>query len=182
MSGIKGKSGPPGNQNAIGNPGGTGRPPAHGLTGWLKNARLPKGADYIRRRLAGFQTALEQGVLVRTGEIGLYASATIQSCCRHEGRVQLLQRYLRQTPEMELSDRLAVLRDISAATEKRDGCLEKLGLDSAAEDSWQWPTAASVMPPDAPEPIPAPEAIYDASTPPAVTEKPTIDSMTLEGN
>jgi hypothetical protein len=54
----------------------------------------------------------------------------IQSACRHEARALLLQRKLRNEVESLTTDQyLAVLRDLSAATEARDRALKGLKLD-----------------------------------------------------
>ncbi|MGI8981630.1 MAG: hypothetical protein ACR2FY_20575 [Pirellulaceae bacterium] len=169
MAGIKGHSGPPGNQNAAGNPGGPGGQVKHGVTAFLANSKLPAKCGYISRRLRGFQAALQEALFHRGDEIDLRNSLLIQSALRHEGRVQLLQRWLRLAPaEMELADRLALLRDISQATEKRDGVLEKLGLDAAPGQVDRWPLAGDFLPPVTP---PSPVNASGQPEPPKDTDE-----------
>jgi len=120
----------------------------HGIRGYLAVGSLPRGSSYVRRLLSGFRTSLESAVVDRHGEIGTYHAALVQSACRHECRALLLTRWLRKEAgdradgnggkqsTMSLADRLAVLRDISAASDSRDRCLEKLGLGKQEAKSW----------------------------------------------
>ena len=106
----------------------------HGKYAYLALGSLPKGASYIRRLIGQFRGALEQAVRDKEGEITIYSTALVQSACRHEGRAQLMTRWLRLTePKLTLTDRLAVLREIGAATDARDRCLRTLGLDKRPE-------------------------------------------------
>src|SRR5207247_853743 len=57
--------------------------------------------------------------------------------CRHERRAQLLERDLRTNSELSLTNRMDLLRDVSAATDSRDRCLERLKLNESTEqDFW----------------------------------------------
>jgi len=98
---------------------------------------LPEGARYIRRQLGQFRRHLETTILERDGELSVFHAALIQSACRHEGRAQLLTRYLREAG-LSLADRLAVLSGIGNATDSRDKCLQRLDLDRRADiDPWK---------------------------------------------
>jgi len=69
--------------------------------------------------------------------LSVFHAALIQSACRHEGRAQLLTRYLREAG-LSLADRLAVLSGIGNATDSRDKCLQRLDLDRRADiDPWK---------------------------------------------
>ena len=117
----------------------------HGVHGYLAIGSLPKGASYIRRSLGQFRLALENSVQDKEGEICLYNAALIQSSVRHEARAQLLTRWLRKPgkdsdakqPGLSFTERLAVLREIGSATDARDKCLQRLGLDQRQQtDIW----------------------------------------------
>src|ERR1700733_10752198 len=131
---------PRNNQNAI----------RHGLMA----AKLPTGCSYIRKSIRQFRAALEDEVIRRFEEVTTYRAALIQSASRHEQRALLLQRYLREAADAEtashtlhneaidgkhtstvsrptglsIMDRCQILAQISAATDARDKCLERLGL------------------------------------------------------
>jgi hypothetical protein len=118
-----GRGAPKGNRNAI----------TSGVYAFLANGRYPKGAAYIGRLLGQLRHSLEQVVQSRNGEVSLYQGAVIQSCCRHEGRAQLLQRWLRELDKDErdssISERVSILKEIGSATDARDRCLKLLKLD-----------------------------------------------------
>jgi hypothetical protein len=66
----------------------------------------------------------------RDGSTTIYQEAVLQSAVRHETRALLAARWLRKEGEkLKLPDRIALLGTISSATDSRDKCLEKLGLD-----------------------------------------------------
>lgn len=97
----------------------------HGLRG----ASLPKACKYIEYSLQAFRRSIESAVLANRGEIDLPSAALVNSSCRHERRCQLLERWLRKGMEtLPLSDRLAILKDLSSATDARDKCLKMLSL------------------------------------------------------
>ena len=120
----------------------------HGVYGYLAIGSLPKGASYIRRLLGQFRASLDSAVQEKCGEIGVYSAALIQSACRHEARAQLLTRWLRTAEgELPLAERLSVLREIGKATDSRDSCLQKLGLDrTEAYDPWAAIYAEPIQP------------------------------------
>lgn len=116
----------PGNQHRL----------THGCDGYLASGRMPPGCQYIARRLNTLRSLVTKAVEAKTGQISLYHAASIQSLIRHEARCQLLNRYLRREGAgMSLSDRMAVLREISAATDSRDKVLKALQLDQTAAES-----------------------------------------------
>jgi len=111
----------------------------HGIRGWLTIGSLPKGASYVRRIVGEFRRQIESGVLTVSGELTPYASALCQSATRHEARALLAGRWMRQQGEgLPLSDRLALLKAIADATDARDRCLEKLGLNAMPKESDPW--------------------------------------------
>lgn len=103
----------------------------HGYRAWLAVGRLPKGGAYIRRLLTTLRDQLETAVATADEEISLYKAALIQSVVRHEGRALLVGRWLRLQPDLPLSERLALIREVGNATDSRDKCLKLLGLDTA---------------------------------------------------
>ncbi len=98
----------------------------------------------MRRLIGQFRHSLEDVVLQRVGEVSLYSGALIQSACRHEGRAQLLQRWLRELDKGDKSpsihDKLAILKEIGAASDARDRCLKQLGLHEKPQEDDGWPT------------------------------------------
>lgn len=105
----------------------------HGVYGYLTIGSLPRGASYIRRALGRFEATLRETVAQDRGEIGVYHAALIQTACRHEARAQLLTRWLRKADaageKVGLLDRMAIMREIGAASDARDRSLRGLGLD-----------------------------------------------------
>lgn len=129
---------PKGNRNAV----------RSGVHSFLATGRYPKGAAYVGRLVGQLRHSLEQLILEQEGEVSLYHGAVIQSACRHEGRAQLLQRWLRELEENgngpSIQDRLAILREIGSASDARDKCLKALGLhDKPQEDAWPTITVVS---------------------------------------
>jgi hypothetical protein len=110
----------------------------HGTRGALSLGRYPKGCSYIRRIIGMFRMQLETSVQDSHDSIGVYHAALIQSACRHETRALLLNRWLREQPDASLADKLALMRDITNASDSRDKCLEKLGLSKSAKDENPW--------------------------------------------
>ena len=92
----------------------------HGVCSYLSLGKLPKGCAYIRRQVSAFRRELEAAVAEQCdGEINIRDAAFVNSAARHEGRCQLLTRYLRGDDCKSLADRLAVLREIGHATDMK---------------------------------------------------------------
>lgn len=109
----------------------------HGVRGYLALGRMPAGASYVRKLVFGLRKHLEATIIDQHGEINVYRAALVQSSCRHEARAQLLTRWLRTDEGLKLPERLAVLKEIGAASDSRDRCLERLGLNvDAKSDPW----------------------------------------------
>lgn len=100
----------------------------HGRYSYLAMGRAPQGCEYIGRLVGQFRKALEAAVTEKHGEVALYHAALIQSACRHEGRAQLLTRWLRLCDELSYADRLATLKEVGAASDARDKALKAIGL------------------------------------------------------
>jgi hypothetical protein len=101
-----------------------------GGRGWAAIGSYPKGFSAVRRYVGRMRAELESAVCAKYGQIGVYHAAIVQSACRHEGRALLLQRLLRTKDGLPLSDQLALLKEIGSATDSRDKCLQRLGLDA----------------------------------------------------
>ncbi len=118
----------------------------------LRTSRLPAGCGHVANATNALRLALEDAVTAQHGAISVYRAALIQSAVRHETRAMLLARRLRlsetsrapgesvpssgsqsskpaQSGGLDVQDYLAILRDISSATDSRDRCLERLKLD-----------------------------------------------------
>lgn len=108
-----------GNRNALKN----------GLHRTLAIGGLPSGMTYVRRLVNEFRRAVEAATLATCGEVDLFHSAVVQTCCRHEQRSLLAQRWLRTAQGLTIDQQLALSREIGQASEARDRCLRLLGLD-----------------------------------------------------
>ncbi|MDX1968992.1 MAG: hypothetical protein SFV23_17585 [Planctomycetaceae bacterium] len=101
----------------------------HGLRG----RKLSREERYIANSTTAFQRETESAVIERFGEVDLYRAAVIQSAVRHETRAQLIGRWLRvaeeQGEKLTLIDRANLLKQLSDASDARDKCLERIGLD-----------------------------------------------------
>ena len=126
-----------GNRNAI----------RSGVYSFLATGRYPRGAAYVGRLVGQLRQSLESTVMQRESEVTVYNAAVIQSVCRHEGRAQLLQRWLRELEKGDngasIHDRVSILKEIGSATDARDKCLRALGLHLKQEDDDTWPTVAA---------------------------------------
>lgn len=98
----------------------------------LRLTSLPPRWAHVTRTIAELRHALETAVQERHGEIDLYHAALIQSCCRWERHSQLAGKWLRENPDLPLSERMELSRTIATASDARDRCLKSLELDSKA--------------------------------------------------
>lgn len=95
----------------------------------LRASGLPRGCAYLESQLTAFRRYV-RSEMQRDGSTTIYQEAVLQSAVRHETRALLAARWLRKEGEkLKLPDRIALLGTISSATDSRDKCLEKLGLD-----------------------------------------------------
>lgn len=103
---------------------------ANALKHGLRCGRLPAGCGHIGNAISMFRRTLETESLSVHGELSILHRALINSACRHEQRAQLLQRWLRkEAGTLKTMDKATLLAQQSAATDQRDKCLERLGLD-----------------------------------------------------
>jgi hypothetical protein len=103
-----------------------------GLYSFLTTGRYPRGASYISRLTRAMRVAAEAACRQANGggEPTLTQAALINSMERHEGRHLLLVRWLRENDAaLTMDQRLAILRDAATATDARDRCLTRLGID-----------------------------------------------------
>lgn len=124
--------------NSGGAPRGNRNRTLHGIRGWLSIGSYPKGAAYVRRITGVMRSQIENAILDTHGEITPFAAALIQSACRHEGKALLVQRYMRQCPDATIAEKLSMLAAIGNATDARDKCLEKMGLDRTPTKANPW--------------------------------------------
>ena len=112
---IKGKPGAPfGNHNAV---------TKHGL----RASGLPPGCTYILGQVSAFRRYVRQEM---GAPLSTWQEATLQSACRHETRALLAARWLRLEAKMlTIGERAKLLDTISNATDRRDKCLQSIGLD-----------------------------------------------------
>lgn len=108
----------------------------HGLRSvGFGRSRLPRGFSWVSARTSVLRDAIEAALALERRE-GPYVQALTQSVLRHETRVLMISSHLRKNwATMSDDQRLAWMRDQSAASDKRDRCLEKLGLDQASKQT-----------------------------------------------
>ncbi len=95
----------------------------------LRTGKLPPGCGYVAALTNEFRASLEEEVLSRYRNIGVYRAAVINSACRWERHALLCLRWLRkESGNMTAEQRLVYSLEIAKASEKRDVCLSKLGL------------------------------------------------------
>lgn len=95
---------------------------------------FPKKAKSVQRRVYAFRRWL----LDALAAIGIPSplESAVQSACRHEGRILLMERWLRVDDEQSpIADRLRVLDTIAEAIVVRDVALADLGLKPVATRS-----------------------------------------------
>ena len=146
-------------QAAIGAPKGNRNRLASGLYAFT-NGKWPPGCSYVQRQANVFRHNLRAAVVALDGQTTIYTEAIINSACRHESRVMLLQRWLREASNpkstrrtvklpgesiavteptgLGVMERANLLAQISAATESRDRCLKLLRLAEAAKPVNPW--------------------------------------------
>ena len=127
----------PGHRQSIGNRGGA-KPGekhhlTHGVYDWLWNGVLPARHAWLKRTINELRSQVESELLSRHGEITIYMAAVMQTMSRHEGRALLLAAWLREKPDLPLTEKLSILKEIGSASDFRDRCLVKLGLDRKPE-------------------------------------------------
>jgi hypothetical protein len=132
----------------------------------LRASGLPSGCSYLEGQLREFRRYLH-AELAERGIEGTYPEALTQSAVRHETRALLASRWLRREGEaLPLQERLSILATISAATDARDRCLEKLGIDRPPGPA-QWPTITINATPSPVRPAVASEAETASEAAPA---------------
>ncbi len=97
----------------------------------LRSAKLPKDSKYIEYTLNALRLALEAAVLDSHGAVTVTHAALVQSAVRHERRAALAERWGRVKPDLTLSEKLSIEREIGNATDARDRCIERLKLDES---------------------------------------------------
>lgn len=98
----------------------------------LRASGLPRSAAYLGGQLRAFRRYLRDELAERGIAVRVYQEAIIQSAVRHETRALLAAKWLRdQDGDLKLEQRIQLLATISMATDARDKCLDRLGLDKA---------------------------------------------------
>ena len=110
------------------------------------NASCQRGGNCIDRRrsvLAYVLAIVGAGIIGRVptaqrhGEIGILQAALIESCVRHEGRALMAERYRRTRKRLTMTEKLGISKEIGAASDSRDRCLERLDINKA-QDANPW--------------------------------------------
>jgi hypothetical protein len=104
----------------------------HGLFG----SQLPKGCGYINNAFRKLRRQLESAVAESHGDITVQDAALVNSAMRHERRVKLCERWLREDySDLDIDKRMKIQKEISNATDSRDRCIEKLKLNRSGGPS-----------------------------------------------
>lgn len=99
----------------------------------LRASQLPENCKFIENALNRLRREIEDTL----GTTSILQAALIQSAMRHEKRALLCERWLRiHGDELPLAERLSLLSAASTATDSRDKCLDRLGLDRRELDPW----------------------------------------------
>lgn len=106
----------------------------------LRASKLPKEARSLETPLYQFRKHVRELLVETSGEVTTYAEAVLQSAIRHETRAMLAARYLRVQDDLKLEQKLTLLDAICKATDARDKCLERLGLNRLAMGSTNQPS------------------------------------------
>jgi hypothetical protein len=168
----KKRGAPVGNRNAT----------RHGLRG----SKGPADALYVDMQARSLRRSIEQELEAR-GDKTLYREALLQSCMRHETRALLAAKWLRDNfDSLDLEKRLALTATISRATDDRDKCLQRMGLDVTAgntlESFYRVPSSELAEPDasDGPQTSAEPETAPDSSSTDCASER--AGSATTRGH
>lgn len=140
---------PPNNRNAM----------RHGLY----SATLPPGCGYIKRHGNEYRRFLEDQIIERHGQIGVYEAGIIQTAMEAVNHAMKCQHWLREAyDDLTWAERLAFSRDIAKHLEIRDRAVEKLKVEvmgTAADDPFALPLERlNALPPTAPTTTTTPNA------------------------
>lgn len=117
----------------------------------------PKGAGYIKRMVGQARRQLEAACVAAHGEIDITNAALINSACRAERHALLCGRWLKLEVDASPETRLALSREIVAASEKRDKAIRSLNLETKKRNPWDEaflrPAVALPVPQDDPEAV-----------------------------
>lgn len=119
-----------------------------------KRHRLPADCNRLANEMASIREQLEAAVMARHGEINIFHAAAIDSVLTHHKRLRLLERWLvrpkhvRQTPgnidrenttsAIELSERVKILKEESAASDARAKAINALSLGPPVLNNLPW--------------------------------------------
>ena len=102
----------------------------HGLSG----SALPKGCTYIYYRCNSLRRLLEEQLLQLKGEVNMIDASAINSIIKWERHGLLAAHWLRhEMNKLSPPDRLKFSEAIAKASDNRDRCIRKLGLDVKPE-------------------------------------------------
>lgn len=104
-------------------------PTTHGVRAFLRNGKLPEGCGHVSREAKRLEELLEEAVLTLRNCITPFDAAVIQSARRNETIFRLLNHYLNNEPTITLDQKLAILRDMRAATTARDKSIGELKIN-----------------------------------------------------
>jgi hypothetical protein len=123
QSPAKGLGGAPRhNQNAV----------KHGLKAetMIRLNKVPAEAEYIAREVRRFRSWVREAVSeLRGGPLTIYDEALANTAARHELRASLAARWLRLAGDLTIEQKLTLMKTVSDASDARDRCLQRLGLD-----------------------------------------------------
>jgi hypothetical protein len=135
--------------HSVGAPAGNMNHVTTGLYALAVSGRIPlqvKGGHNIRRAVRRMRKELIAEIQAVHGrEASLYEHALIHSATRHEARARLLEALLAgDAAPVLVGERLAVLKEIGAATDSRDKAIKSLGINIAGRERKPWELIHSV--------------------------------------
>jgi hypothetical protein len=108
---------------------------ANAMRSGLKASKLPPKCKGEERELYTLRQEVLDELIAEHGSaeaVPLLPLALLQSMIRHETRARLAARWLRlEEKNLTIEQKLLLLKEISAATDSRDKCMERAGLTAA---------------------------------------------------
>lgn len=104
----------------------------HGMAG----GKLPKGMQYVEKRVNSLRRQVEAAIIDVKGEITLVDAANVNSILKWERHGMLAMHWLRkEADKLTPSERLKFSEAIAKASDNRDRAIRALGLDRDKADN-----------------------------------------------
>jgi len=105
----------------------------------LPLSSLPKEHAAVKRVINGFRQLLETEVIDRHGSINASRAGLIQTACRIEQSIKMLERIMKEHwDKLEPLDQANLLDRVGKYSQQRDQSISKLGLDVSKKRGPNW--------------------------------------------